>query len=65
LGRRLNIGDFAYMSKEKVMKGRWGEEIKVTVYDEGVVINNNGMWIYLYWEDWRKVKDFIEDMRKK
>jgi len=53
------------MSKEKVMKGRWGEEIKVTIYDEGVVINNNGMWIYLYWEDWRKVKDFIEEMRKK
>jgi len=50
------------MSKEKVMKGRWGEKIKITIYDEGVVINNNGMWIYLYWEDWKKVRDFIEDM---
>ena len=51
------------MNKEKVMKGRWGEEIKVTIYDEGVVIDN-GMWIYLYWEDWKKVRDFIEEMRK-
>ena len=51
------------MNKEKVMKGRWGEEIKVTIYDEGVVIDNR-MWIYLYWEDWKKVRNFIEEMRK-